>query len=109
MTAPCPNIKTVFVDSEKGSRLPLPATARAPFTVTATSSATGCVRGDASAGDVPGEPATGRAVAFSGMDVNISFSFAAGDMSTLARTDFSGIHEQSVRGELPYGLSQGAD
>src|ERR1700731_4183287 len=84
-TAPCPNIKTVFVDSEKGSRLSLPATARAPFTVTGSSSATGWGRGDSVDGTAV-EPPTGRAVAFSGMDVNISFSFAAGDMSTLART-----------------------
>jgi len=88
-TAPCPNIKTVFVDSEKGSRFSLPATVRAPFTVTGTSSATGWVRDVESAAEVPLEAATGRpvvAVEFSGMDVNISFSFVVGDMGTLART-----------------------
>jgi hypothetical protein len=85
-TAPCPNIKTVFVDSEKGSRLSLPATARAPFTVTPTSRATGWGR-EESVCEVVAEPATGRAAAFSGMDVNISFSFAVGDMGTLARTN----------------------
>src|ERR1700731_4832103 len=89
-TAPCPKIKTVFVDSEKGSRLSLPATVRAPFTVTATSSATGW----------------GRAVTFSGMDVNISFSFAAGDMGTLARTACSGLHKQVFARNHPYGLSR---
>ena len=47
-TAPLPKIKTVLVDSEKGSRLSLPATVRAPFTVTATSSATGCGRDEVS-------------------------------------------------------------
>src|SRR5215472_13460605 len=42
MTAPLPWTITVLVASEKGSRLSLPSTARAPFTVMGTSSATGC-------------------------------------------------------------------
>src|ERR1700730_6069089 len=44
MTAPLPKTSTVFVVSEKGSRLSVPSTARAPLTVTGTSSATGCGR-----------------------------------------------------------------
>src|SRR5712692_4214299 len=55
MTAPCENTNTVFVVSEKGSRFSLPSTVRAPFTVTDTSSATGCGLLGAASGrvDVP--------------------------------------------------------
>jgi hypothetical protein len=42
ITAPDPKTITVFVDSEKGSRLSLPSAVRAPLTVMGISSATGC-------------------------------------------------------------------
>src|SRR6266849_7859171 len=42
ITAPLASTRTVLVVSENGSRLSLPSTARAPLTVTGTSSVTGC-------------------------------------------------------------------
>src|SRR5580765_1454099 len=67
MTAPLPKINTVLVLSENGSRLSLPPTARAPFTVTGTSRATGCGRAAVSsprpfAGNVTGAAAPDAAV-----------------------------------------------
>ena len=83
MTAPLPKIKTVFVDSEKGSRLSLPSRARAPLTVTGTSSATGCCL----MAESP-EPDVARADP-SGLGAKFSASFAIGGMAgTLAKLDF---------------------
>ncbi len=78
-TAPLPKIKTVLVDSEKGSRLSLPATVRAPFTVTATSSATGCGRGEVSLCAAV-EPAEEGEVLASGIDARTWLSFTTEDM-----------------------------
>src|SRR5882724_11762614 len=87
MTAPLPNIKTVFVASEKGSRLALPSTVRAPFTETGTSSATGCCLMALSEG--AGALAEGRA-ADSGLAVTVSFPLAMGAMKfSLVKEDFA--------------------
>ena len=56
MTAPEPKTITVFVDSEKGSRLSLPSIVRAPFTVIGISSATGCCFIAESPGAAAAEP-----------------------------------------------------
>jgi hypothetical protein len=100
-TAPCPKIKTVLVDSENGSRLSLPATVRAPFTVTETSNATGCGRDDVSLAGAAVLLATGRAEAVSGMDVRISFSLTTLDMSHTRKRRLlrRSRYEVSVRGD----------
>ena len=85
MTAPLPKIRTVLVVSEKGSRLSLPSTERAPFTVTETSNATGCCFAE-SLEETGADP--GRA-ADSGGIVMVSWSFVMGGMRrTLAKKDF---------------------
>jgi len=86
MTAPLPNMRTVLVLSEKGSRLSLPSMARAPFTLTGTSSATGCCFAAVSPGKVAGD--AGRCP-ISGLEGEISFSLTIGDMAgTLAKKTF---------------------
>ena len=51
ITAPCGKIRTVWVVSEKGSRLSEPSMVRAPLTVTGISRGTGCGRVGVSFGD----------------------------------------------------------
>src|SRR5437660_11580255 len=65
-TAPCPKTSTVCERSEKGSRLSEPSTDREPFTVTGTSSATGCGRAGALPAGAAGIPGAVGAAAFSG-------------------------------------------
>src|SRR5579859_58017 len=65
-TAPWPKTSTVCERSEKGSRLSEPSMERAPFTVTGTSSATGCGRAGAPAEGAAGIPGAVGAAAFSG-------------------------------------------
>src|SRR6266436_3302935 len=85
MTAPLPKMSTVLVLSEKGSRLSLPSTARAPLIVTGTSNATGCCLMAASPGEV--EVVAGRCAA-SGLADEIPFSLNVGGMAcTLAKED----------------------
>src|SRR5258707_15013718 len=84
MTAPLPKMSTVLVLSEKGSRLSLPWTARAPLIVTGTSNATGCCLMAASPDEVVG---AGRCAA-SGLADEIPFSLNVGGMAcTLAKED----------------------
>src|SRR5207302_4075141 len=86
MTAPLPMTRTVLVVSEKGSRLSLPSTVRAPLTVTGTSSATGCCLMAVSPGCV--EVGAGR-WAVSGFAAKISFSLTVGGIAcTLTKDDF---------------------
>src|SRR2546429_9731142 len=88
MTAPLPITRTVLVVSEKGSRLSLPSTVRAPLTVTGTSSATGCCLTAVSPGNVEfgAGPCAG-----SGPAAEISFSLAVGGIAGhLANDDFLG-------------------
>ncbi len=86
MTAPLPKMRTVLVVSEKGSRLSLPSTARAPLTVTGTSSATGCCLMAVSPGKVVVD--AGRC-AVCGLAVEILFSLTVGGIAcTLAKEDF---------------------
>src|SRR6266850_936282 len=88
MTAPLPKTRTVLVVSEKGSRLSLPSTVRAPLIVTGTSSATGCCLMAISLGNVVAD--AGRC-AVSGLADKVSFSLAVGGIAcTLAKGDFLG-------------------
>src|SRR6266850_3637982 len=86
MTAPLPKTRTVLVVSEKGSRLSLPSTVRAPLIVTGTSSATGCCL----MAESPGSAEIGAGTcAASGFATEISFSLAVGDIAcTLAKNNF---------------------
>lgn len=71
-----PKTSTVLVDSEKGSRLSLPSTVRAPFTVTGSSRATGCGREAVSSGR--NEVDAGAAEEVEGIAVKTSLSFVIG-------------------------------
>src|SRR5258707_14772704 len=94
MTAPLPKIRTVFVASEKGSRLALPSTVRAPFTETGTSSATGCCLTALSEG--AGALAEGRA-ADSGVAGTRCFLLARGDLQcSLGQESISGRDVQTA-------------
>lgn len=75
-----PKTSTVLVDSEKGSRLSLPSTVRAPFTVTASSRATGCGREADSSGR--NEVDAGAAEEEEGIAVKTSLSFVIGTIMT---------------------------
>src|SRR2546422_10428796 len=87
MTAPLPKMSTVLVLSEKGSRLSLPSTARAPLILTGTSNATGCCLMAASPGEVV--VGAGRCAA-PALAVKIAFSLTVGGMAgTLAKKIFS--------------------
>src|SRR6266850_4551565 len=104
MTAPLPKIRTVFVASEKGSRLALPSTLRAPFTETGTSSATGCCLTPWS--DGTGTPAD------SGAAARRSFSLAMGAMKfSLAKEDFAvrGVQTGSCANIYIFSLGGGAN
>jgi hypothetical protein len=68
ITAPDPKTITVFVDSEKGSRLSLPSTVRTPFTVMGISSATGCALTADSVDEVDADPE--REVVSGGVNVS---------------------------------------
>src|SRR6266850_656932 len=86
MTAPLPITRTVLVVSEKGSRLSLPSTVRAPLTVTGTSSATGCCLMAVSPGSA--EVGAGRWVV-SSFAAKFSFSLTVGGIAcTLTKDDF---------------------
>src|SRR5947207_13749001 len=84
MTAPLPMTGTGLVVSEKGSRLSLPSTVRAPLTVTGTSSATGCCLMAVSPGSV--EVGAGR-WAVSGFAAKISFSLTVGGIACTLTKD----------------------
>ncbi len=102
MTAPVPKISTVLVDSEKGSRLSLPSTARAPLIVTGTSSATGCCL----IAESPGSVGTGEGrCTVSGLEVEFSFSLTIGGMAcTLAQKNF---RSRPVPDRVPHNILQG--
>src|SRR5258708_11044888 len=99
MTAPVPKISTVLVDSEKGSRLSLPSTARAPLIVTGTSSATGCCL----IAESPGSVGTGEGrCTVSGLEVEFSFSLTIGGMAcTLAQKNF---RSRPVPDRVPHNI-----
>jgi len=77
ITAPFASTSTVLVASENGSRLSLPSTVRAPFTVTGTSSATGC----ALVTSAPLAGISGTRSSFSDEMGSAVLSFSVGGMS----------------------------
>src|SRR5437762_4563166 len=90
MTAPDPKTITVFVDSEKGSRLSLPSAVRAPFTRIGISSATGCALTGDSADDGPADPERAGAV-------RVSESLVMGAIScTSAKQNFAARPSQKA-------------
>src|SRR5580700_9829488 len=99
MTAPLPKTRTVFVVSEKGSRLSLPSTVRAPLTETGTSRATGCGLAAVSAGTEAVEEGRG---AVSDMADESSFSLAMGAMDAHLRSKIFVV--RTVETEFPANI-----
>jgi hypothetical protein len=99
MTAPEPKIKTLLVVSEKGSRLSLPSTVRAPLTVTGTSRATGCGLAAVSVGREDVE--AGRGAVSDAADKS-SFSLAMGAMDAHSRSKIFVV--RTVQTEFPANI-----